>query len=114
MAQNPAEYSRFQGESWVRRKRSDGVEVQWRPPRTRRILMPSTLSPVATVVGDSTTTLWSLAARFFRGLSRPEELYWLIGDVNGVVDPTLALDGKVIVIPPIRILDVPLEDLPKS
>lgn len=52
-------------------------------------------------------TLFSLAARYFVGIPRPDGLYWVISDFQPVPihDPTLALDpGRILIIPSIRTL----------
>lgn len=52
--------------------------------------------------GDS---LFSLAAKYFRGVSRPAGLWWVIADFQPepIHDPTVKLEsGKVVVIPSLR------------
>jgi len=112
MAVQPAEYSRFRDNRWFRQLLASGVELMWRPYRLRRLRMPATLDPVDVVRGDATMSLWSLAALYYRGLDRPEELWWLIADANDIVDPTLKLDGRDVLIPPTALLDVDPEDMP--
>jgi Tfp pilus assembly protein FimV len=56
------------------------------------------------VEGD---TLWSLAAKYFDGVSRPEALFWVLAQFQPepIHDPTLALvPGSVLVIPSLRTL----------
>jgi len=50
-------------------------------------------------------TLWTLAARYFRGIDRPAGLWWVIADFQPepIHDPTLALEpGTVLVVPSVR------------
>ncbi len=50
-------------------------------------------------------TLFSLAALYFRGIERPEGLWWVIADFqpDPIHDPTLELTiGRVLVIPSAR------------
>lgn len=50
-------------------------------------------------------TLWTLAARYFRGLPRPAGLWWVIADFQPepIFDPTVALAPMtVLVIPSLR------------
>lgn len=52
-------------------------------------------------------TLFALAARYFRGIPRPDGLYWVIMDFQPepIHDPTLQLDvGRVLIIPSLRTL----------
>lgn len=52
--------------------------------------------------GDS---LFSLAARYFRGFQRPDGLYWIIMDFQPIPihDPTLKLTvGSIIIVPSLR------------
>jgi hypothetical protein len=52
--------------------------------------------------GDS---LYTLAAKYYRGLPRPSGLWWVIADFqpNPVHDPTLKLEvGRVLIIPSLR------------
>lgn len=50
-------------------------------------------------------TLFSLAARYFRGIERGEGLWWIIADFQPepIHDPTITLTpGRVIIIPSLR------------
>lgn len=53
-------------------------------------------------------TLFSLAARFFRGIPRPSGLYWIIMDFqpDPIHDPTLKLKkGSTLIIPSVRTVE---------
>ena len=112
MAQSPGPYSRFAGLRWIRRFLPSGDEVSFRPYALRRRLLPTSLSPVKIVKADDSTTLHSLCALFYRGLARPEALWWLVAEANCIVDPTLKLSGRDVKVPPLRLLEIPLEQLP--
>jgi len=101
----PEDYSRFNGMTWIREAITSTIDHLWRPYRTKLYEMTEDIDPVATVKCGATDTLWSLCAQYYRGVDRPEQLWWLIAEVNGLVDPTLSLTGKTIVIPPLSILD---------
>lgn len=50
-------------------------------------------------VGD---TLWNLAARYFRGIPDPAQLWWVIADFQPepLLDPTITLvEGSTLIIP---------------
>jgi hypothetical protein len=57
------------------------------------------------VVAQEGDTIFSLAAKYFRGLPRPAGFWWVIADFQPqpIHDPTIQLAaGQVIVIPSIR------------
>jgi hypothetical protein len=50
-------------------------------------------------------TLFSLAARYFKGFDRPDGLWWIIADFQPqpILDPTLLLvEGSVVIVPSVR------------
>lgn len=50
-------------------------------------------------------TLWTLAAKFYKGLPRPAGFWWVIADFqpDPIIDPTLELQrGRSLFIPSIR------------
>ncbi len=52
-------------------------------------------------------TLWSLAGKYYRGIPRPNGLWWVIADFQPqpIRDPTLKIpEGTVLVIPSVRVL----------
>ncbi len=54
------------------------------------------------VTGD---TLYSLAAYYYQGLTRPDGLWWAIADFQlpPILDPTIQLqEGSIIVVPSVR------------
>ena len=56
-------------------------------------------------------TLWTLAAKYFRGLPRPSGLFWVICDFqpDPIIDPTLKLqEGSLLIVPSVRTV---LEDV---
>jgi hypothetical protein len=56
---------------------------------------------------NSGDTLWSLAGKYYRGVPRPNGLWWVIADYQPqpIRDPTLKIpDGTVLVLPSIRVL----------
>lgn len=101
----PQRYSRFAGKAWMRMDWGDGTTRLLRPLDLARATLPSNVNPVAEVVAGAQDTLWSLAAYYYRSLDRPEQLWWLIAEVNGIVDPTLEITGMRIIIPPLSVLE---------
>lgn len=101
----PERWSRFAGKPWVRAAWGDGTDRQYRPCTLQPVEMPAGKDPIAVVTCGAQDTLQSLAARYYRGVDRPEQLWWLIADVNGIVDPTLVLTGTQVVIPPLSVLE---------
>lgn len=101
----PEDYSRFNGLTWIREVITSTVDHLWRPWRSKLYVMPDDVDPVVTVKCSVTDTLWSLAATHYRSVDRPEQLWWLIAEVNDLVDPTVSLNGKTIVVPPLSILE---------
>lgn len=71
-----------------------------REPYTFQVLSDNVLHVVK--AGD---TLWSLAGRYYRGMRRPNGLWWAIADFQPqrIVDPTIELpQGSIVVIPSLR------------
>lgn len=101
----PADFSQWRGLIWIRERVSATLDRMWRPYRTRIFTIPADTQPVATVRCGASDSLWSLAAKYYRGIDRPEQLWWFIAEVNDIVDPTIALDGMDIRIPPLSLLE---------
>lgn len=99
----PAQYSRFAGRPWIR-ETINGDEVMWRPYRVETFSMGDT-EPVAVVRATAGESLYSLAAKYYKGIDRPEQLAWLIAEVNDIVDPTISIEGMDIIIPPISVFE---------
>lgn len=65
----------------------------------------TTLRDTRVHVVEEPQDIWTLAARYFRGLPRPAGLWWIIADFqpDPIIDPTLRLQaGTVLYIPSIR------------
>ena len=101
----PADFSRWNGLTWIRERITATVDHLWRPWRSKLYVMEDDTTPVVTVKCGATDTLWSLCAQYYRSVDRPEQLWWLIAEVNDLVDPTVSLTGKTIVVPPLSVLE---------
>lgn len=101
----PTQYSLDHGFTWLKEIISATVVHLWRPYRTNTYKLENGVEPVAVVKAGANDTLWSLAAKYYRGVDRPEQLWKLIAEVNDIVDPTRSIAGMEIKIPPLSLLE---------
>jgi len=71
----------------------------------RSIFAYEALSDNRQIIAQQGDTLYTLAARYFKGVPRPAGFWWIIGDFQPqpIHDPTIQLAaGQVLVIPSVR------------